>query len=137
MMSSELIEKYFLDGFTYQEIIKMLYFKDSIVISLRTLHRTLWTKELYCRGCPSPLVDVITFIENEISSSSCSIGYWAMHQRCTQNGYKVSKENVWVLVKAIDLIQMEWNFVKNKQLDVESTSQEDLVGDGILMDMIN
>ena len=41
MMSSELIEKYFLDGFTYQEIIKMLYFKDSIVISLRTLHRTL------------------------------------------------------------------------------------------------
>ena len=40
-------------------------------------------------------------------------------------------------MKAIDLIQMEWNFVKNKQLDVESTSQEDLVGDGILMDMIN
>ena len=41
MMSSELVEKYFLDGFTYQEIIKMLYCKDSIVISLRTLHRTL------------------------------------------------------------------------------------------------
>ena len=60
MSCSELIEKYFLDGLTYEEIIKMLYCKHSIGVSLRTLHRTLKTKELYCRGFPSPLVDVIT-----------------------------------------------------------------------------
>ena len=91
---SELIEKYFLDGLTYEEIIKMLYCKHSIGINLRTLHRTLRTKELYRRGFPSPLVDIITFIENEISSNGCSIGYRAMHQRCIRNGYKVGKENV-------------------------------------------
>ena len=60
MSCSELIEKYFLDGLTYDEIIKMLYCKHSIGVSLRTLHRTLKTKELYRRGFPSPLVDVIT-----------------------------------------------------------------------------
>ena len=60
MSCSELIEKYFLDGLTYEEIIKMLYCKHSIGVSLRTLHRTLKTKELYRRGFPSPLVDVIT-----------------------------------------------------------------------------
>ena len=54
------------------------------------------------QGFPSPLVDVITFIENEISSSVCSIGSRAMHQRCIRNGYKISKENVRVIMKAID-----------------------------------
>ena len=91
------MEKYFLDGLTYEGIIKMLYCKHSIGINLRTLHRTLRTKELYRRGFPTPLVDVITFIENEIiSSNSCSIGYRApnLHQRCIRNGYKVGKENV-------------------------------------------
>ena len=56
--------------------------------------RTLRIEELYRRGFPTPLVDVITFIENEISSNGCSIGYRAMHQRCIRNGYKVGKENV-------------------------------------------
>ena len=78
MSCSELIKKYFLDGLTYEEIIKMLYCRHSIGVSLRTLK----TKELYRRGFPSQLVDVIIFIENEISSSGCSIGYRAMHQRC-------------------------------------------------------
>ena len=36
---SELIEKYFLDGLTYEEIIKMLYCKHSMGINLRTLQR--------------------------------------------------------------------------------------------------
>ena len=98
MSCSELIKKYFLDGLTYEEIIKMLYCRHSIGVSLRTLK----TKELYRRGFPSQLVDVIIFIENEISSSGCSIGYRAMHQRCIWNGYKVSKENVRVIVNAID-----------------------------------
>ena len=71
---SELIEKYFLDGFTYEEITKMLYCRHSIGISARTLHRSLRTKGLYRRDFPSPLVDVITFIDNEITSSGCSIG---------------------------------------------------------------
>ena len=104
---SELIGKYFLDGFTYEEVTKMLYCRRSIDISVRTLHRTLRTKELHRRGFPSPLVDVIAFIENEITSSGCSIGYRAIHQRCLRNGYKVSKENVRVIVKAIDLDGVE------------------------------
>ena len=91
MSRSELIEKYLLDGFTYEEIIKMLYFRYSMGISVRTLHRILRTKGLYRRGFPSPLVDDITFIENEIGSSGCPIGYWAMHQRWIRNSYKVSK----------------------------------------------
>ena len=49
MSRSGLIEKYLLDGFTYEEIIKMLYCKHSIGISLRTMHRILRTKGLYCR----------------------------------------------------------------------------------------
>ena len=102
MSRSELIEKYFVDGFTYEEIIKMLYCRHSIGISVRTLHWTLRIKELYRRGFPSRLMDAITFVENEITSSGCSIGYWTMHQRCIRNGYKVSKENVRVIVKAID-----------------------------------
>ena len=72
--------------FTYEEIIKMLYYRQSIGISLRTLHRTLRTKGLYRRGFPSPLVDVITFIKKEISSSGCCTGYQAMHQKCIRNG---------------------------------------------------
>ena len=75
MSRSELIEKYLVDVFTYEEIIKMLYCRHSIGISVRTLHRTLRIKELYRRGFPSRLMDAITFIENEITSSGCSIGY--------------------------------------------------------------
>ena len=45
----ELIEEYFLDGFTYEEIIKMLYCWHSIGISLRTLYGTLRT-EAYIAG---------------------------------------------------------------------------------------
>ena len=120
MSRSELIKKYFLDGFTYDEIIRMLYCRHSIGTSLKTLHRTLRTKELYRRGFTSPLVDVITFIENEISLSGCSIGYRAMHQRAIRNGHKVSKENVGVIKKAINPDGLELR--KNKHFDVESTS---------------
>ena len=80
----------------------MLYCRHSLGIRFRTAHRTLRIKGLYNRGSPSPLVDVITFIENQISSSGCCIGCRAMHQSSIRNGYKVSKENVRVIVKAID-----------------------------------
>ena len=69
----------------------MLYFRHSMGTSVRTLHRILRTKGLYRRRFPSPLLDDITFIENEIGSSGCSIGYWEMHQRYIRNSYKVSK----------------------------------------------
>ena len=46
-----------------------------------------------------------------------------MHQRCIQNGSKVSKENVQVIVKAID---PDGGELRKKQ-----------TGYGILMDMIN
>ena len=80
------MEKYFLDGLTYEGIIKMLYCKHSIGINLRTLHRTLRTKELYRRGFPTPLVDVITFIENEISSNGCSL----VTGQCTKDVYEMA-----------------------------------------------
>ena len=41
-------------------------------------------------------------MEKEISSSSCCVGYRPMHQRCIRNGSKVGKENVPVIVEAID-----------------------------------
>ena len=46
-----------------------------------------------------------------------------MHQRCIQNGSKVNKENVQVIVKAID---PDGGELRKKQ-----------TGHGILMDMIN
>ena len=62
MSRSELIEKYFLDGLRYEEVIKALFCRHGVGISLRTLYRTLKTEGLYRRGFPRPLVDVITFI---------------------------------------------------------------------------
>ena len=80
MMSRfELIKMYFLDGFTYEEIMKMLFCRHNIDISLGTVHRSLRRKGLYRKGFPSPLWDVVLFMEMEISSIGCFVGYRAMH----------------------------------------------------------
>ena len=79
--------------FPYEEIIKILYCRHSIGISFRTLLRTLRKKKrLYRRDFPSPLVDVITYIEKKMSSIGFCVGHQAMHQRCIRNGYKGSKK---------------------------------------------
>ena len=60
-------------------------------------------------------------MEKEISS--CCVCYRPMHQRCIQNDSNVSKDNVRVIVKAID---PDGGELRKKQ-----------TGHGILMDMIN
>ena len=98
----EIIERYFLLGFNYVEILAFLALCHGIFLSLGQLKRILWQRSLRRRGQPSNGWNVIAAVENELNRSGSSIGYRLMYQRLRIDyGLQVDRETVRQVLKAL------------------------------------
>ena len=86
----------------YKEIIHFLETFHGKPLSIRTLHRILWSEGLYRKRHSTDSRYVIQFIENEISESGSSLGYRQLHQRCNNQGLKIPRKNVSLIMKQFD-----------------------------------
>ena len=93
------IQLYFSLGLQYKEIINALALNHRIIISMRTLKRSL--KTLLMLKNKSDVMDVARFITENIRRGS-HYGYRLMHLRCIQHGFVVSRETVRLLIQILD-----------------------------------
>ena len=100
MLMKEFVDKYFHEGLRYKEIIALLKNRHGIKVNLRTLRHFLRRENFYRKGKQSPLLEIVTFIQNELAGSDSCIGYRAMDQ----NGFMVSRVIVAQVIKHIDPI---------------------------------
>ena len=98
----EIVKEDFRCGFLYKEIIHFLETFHGKPLSIRTLHRILRSEGLYRKTHSTDSRHVIQFVENEISESGSSLGYRQLHQRCINQGLKVTRKNVSLIMKQLD-----------------------------------
>lgn len=99
----ELIEIYFHCGFTYTEIVLLLFVVNNIRISLRQLKRVLKRYNLRRRLAYTPDEIVMECISNEIENSGQCIGYRSMWKRLiNDHKLKVPRDTVLSLMRQID-----------------------------------
>ena len=96
-----LISMYFNLGMSYREIIFMLTNAHGIELSERHLKRILALNN-FRRRTYTNLADVVQFIEQQLQGSGQLHGYRIMHAKCRQNGLRVRKEDVRVILKCLD-----------------------------------
>ena len=97
-----LIEFYFEIGLTYEAITSVLRLRHGYCISERHLKRIFKIKGLSRRKDYSELADVVDFIDNELQSSGQLHGYRCMYTKCRENGLRVRKEDVRLILKELD-----------------------------------
>ena len=97
-----LIEFYFELGLSYCEILSFLACNHGVILSERTLHRMLRKLRLYRRRNKSDLLDLASFIEQQILKSGSLHGYRWMHGVCSDAGFISSKEDVRLMLLLLD-----------------------------------
>lgn len=97
----KLIKLYFELGMLYKEILLTLAERHNIVLSERHLKRKLSRLNLRRRQYSND-TDVISFIQGQLISSGQLCGYRMMHAKCLQNGLRVRKEDVRLILKELD-----------------------------------
>lgn len=97
-----LIHFYFVLGLRHWEILLSLSYVDGIIISLSTLRRYLRTLRLFRRKAPSDILDVATFLQDQLARYGMLHGYKLMHMKCIQAGYVVTQETIRRLLKILD-----------------------------------
>lgn len=100
----ELIQHYFEQGFSYQEILVSLAATHGIMISMITLKRVLKRLQLRRRVPVSreQILQTIVDIKNELQGSGNFIGYRAMWRRLQQRGLIVSCNSVREMLRTLD-----------------------------------
>ena len=98
----ELVEWYFLKGFSYKEIIMFVSNQHGIDISLRQLHRLLRQQNLYRRHHKDTVNIVLEAIKADIDGPFTNLGYRSIHQKLVHNGIKTDRETVRPCLKTID-----------------------------------
>ena len=93
----KLVRLYFDLGFSQKEILYYLVSKHRLLLSHRHLKRILKRLSLYRRHT-SDILDVAVFILDKLQSSSQLHGYRWMHAECIDNGLKVSRDKVRLLL---------------------------------------
>lgn len=102
MNKSELIELYFHLGIKYTDIVNILRTRHAIVVSLKSLKQFLKKNGLFRRKHFDHLDEVIQFIREELVGSGALHGYRWMHNKCKKNGLHVRKEDVRLILSALD-----------------------------------
>ena len=97
-----LVQGYFLRGFTYQEIISFLALAHGITISLRQLLRILRKMGLTRKREKSSSRDIMDALMDELKGSGSSVGYRDMHQHLIGRGNKIDRENVRLALNIAD-----------------------------------
>ncbi|XP_060608250.1 uncharacterized protein LOC132760318 isoform X1 [Ruditapes philippinarum] len=99
----ELVKHYFYCGFSYPEIILLLFVINNIKISLRQLNRVLKCNNLRRRTGYTPDHIVLDYISKEIETSGQCIGYRSMWKRLTnEHKLRVPRNKVLSFMKTID-----------------------------------
>ena len=99
----EEVKEYFKCGFEYMDILKLLYERHGIQISLRTLHRILKKHGLQRRNIQK--IDSYRLIKaiNKISlDGGENRGYRNVHHRLIEQGIQLSRETTRVALKELD-----------------------------------
>lgn len=100
-LRSEVISYYFHLGINYKDIVYILDNIYGFKLSVRHLKRILRTMNLSRRRF-SPLVDVVRFIQDQLSASGQLCGYRIMYARCQQSGVKARMEDVRLILRHLD-----------------------------------
>ena len=98
----DLIKLYFDLGIPYKGILEVLAAKHQIILSERHLKRILSSRSLSRRKEYSDLGDLILFIQKTINEFGNLHGYRWMHAKCLQHGLSVRKEDVRMILSALD-----------------------------------
>jgi len=99
----DLIKQYFYCGFTYPEIVLLLFVINNIKISLRQLNRILKSNNLRRRTGYTPEHIVNNYISNEIETSGQCIGYRSMWKRLVnEHRIRIPRDKVLSFMKTID-----------------------------------
>ncbi|KAJ8048761.1 hypothetical protein HOLleu_01207 [Holothuria leucospilota] len=99
--SDTLIKLYFDLDMKYKDILLTLAQRHNIIISERHLKRRLKSLKLYRRQY-SDLADVTSYISQQLIGSGQLHGYRIMHAKCLQEGLRVRKEDVRLILKELD-----------------------------------
>ena len=92
----ELVQWYFLKGFSYKEIIMFLSNQHGIDISLRQLHRLPRHQNLYRKYHKDTVNAVLEAMKVDIDGPSTNLGYLSIHQKLVHNGIKKDRETGYV-----------------------------------------
>ena len=98
----DIVKDKFRFGFLYKEIFHFLEIFHGKPLSIQTLHHILPSEGLYRKTYSTDSRYVIQFIENKISERDSSFGYCQAHQRCINQGLKVTRKNVSLKMKEFD-----------------------------------
>lgn len=98
----ELIKHYFLNGFSYKEIIASLSTNHNIEISLRHLNRILRSLNLFRRHNHIEPEETLNRISEQLRGSASCFGYRLMHQKLRSEGINVDRETVRLSLKELD-----------------------------------
>lgn len=101
MARIDLIKKYFFKGWTYATIQKALDVKHNITLCLRQIKNILRQHGLSRRSSYN-VDEVISFIKRQLELSGQQHGYRFMHVLCKQNGFKISRDDVYEIMKVLD-----------------------------------
>lgn len=101
MERGEIIAWCFHLGLKQREIVAVLKSQFDMNISERHLRRILCKLKLWRSG-HSDMIDVATFVSDQLDTSGQQHGYRLMHLRCSLSGLSVSMHNVRKLLKILD-----------------------------------
>ena len=97
----DLVKKYFLLGFSYNEIVQYLATTNGITLSVRQLNRILRSLGLFRRHHHiSPNV-TLQAVQEELKGSSSEFGYRLMHQKLRSKGLNTDRESVRIALKLL------------------------------------
>ena len=98
----ELVALYFNLGLTYKDIAALLASRHHHVVSIRHLKRILKSCNLFRRKGFSDLDPAINFIHEQLQTSGQPHGYRWMYTKCRENGIKIRKEDVRLILRELD-----------------------------------
>ena len=102
MDATDLIRMYFDLGLSYVDIVEILSSTHNITISLRNLKRKLHELHLDRRKTYADYADIFNFVEAQLRTSGQMHGYRWMANKCVENGLKVRREDVRIILQTID-----------------------------------
>ena len=95
--------RYFNEGLSYADIVRIMSQNHDISLSLRHLHRNLRSLGLWRRDY-SDTPPVVHFIVMKLKPLVVVNGYQMMRQRCMANGFQVRTQDVSTILRIYDPI---------------------------------
>ena len=93
---------YFRMSLNYREIMCALAANHRIIISLRTLKRSLRSQHLFRRKYYTDVLDIARFVSDQLREYGGFHGYRWMHLKCRQAGFVTTRQVVYAIMQILD-----------------------------------